>query len=405
MDADSLLHIFEHLPLIDVMMLGRMNDDFSSLVEVDLRQKLAHRTVCLGPNPLSTHSYDFEMTSKKVFIHTTPNIMRMLTEFGHLFKNLYVGPAIDYETGEAIYQLIDERCRETLVKFELHVSSEENLPTSMPLFNLVEEFHLTMKRADLSAEILNFRKFSPLLRRLFLHVHLLENSGNKSQEIPQIEELYVIDNGRSKNEAVLQLFEANQQIQTLAIKYVGNELLKAATELPNLKRLELYDCKYRIEAGGNNVYHFEHVNSFKLDRYSSVWPGQISFGDQLTNFEYGGLLSNSEAVDFVIRTKSLQRFTMNIWTNSLLNDEFTQLAAAQLSVTEMAVNLLLPYFEFGNITPLIENNEQLNKLYLRFDQKKSKHIADQLRIKYGAQYTVIRESVWVENVVEITLER
>lgn len=413
LDIYSLLQIFDHLSISDLMNLSATSDYLSLAVEETLRKRFQETVVFLAFP--STTKANLEQTGSGIF-GRMPDYKPILNNFGHSIKNLNIGfQPKEYKPnyiwkGE-MSDLIKEQYTESFVMLNL----KEKSLTILPNFIIGLKYggkSFTLPTIDLGDHQMNINEMFPSLRHLYLEGTELRNTNNQSLHFPHLKILNIDilsnDIGSSEGETVIErLLLENPQIRSLTLHSVTPDFLKfTADNLKNLEFLEIVG--YNGLNDENYHFHFEHMKHFKFAeayKFSDWWPTNITFGNELEEIEID--LTGSvvyKAIDFIVNTSGLKK--LQLWRglnpNPLNENVISRLASAHLNVTEMYLKID-GHVQTGQINQLIRNSNELTTLNLYIDYRLAKPIIAALENEFGREW-YLSTSYFMQNQV-ITLEK
>lgn len=310
----------------------------------------------------------FYETEDSITIGNSSTITAFLQNVGHFIHTLSINDPTEFastEEMETIYRLIEKHCSSLVF---LHVFSMGNgfFDKITSPFKSIEHINLIngYSSMEFGNDHLNFNEMFPELRGLSLFYVEAVNIDKILLNYPRLNDLGVVideceEPGTCIDErAVIQLFRKNPQIQSLALSFPSENLVKiAADELPMLKQLKL---NYYDEEANVFQIHFDHVRTFSI-LYSTDLPEHITFTNELEEFEIFDQ-SDQKYLTFIENHRNLKRIKIN-GQGCIDNFDLTRLASADLEVIDLDLTVD-DSIEVETIYQLIRNCKELKRLKL-----------------------------------------
>lgn len=218
---------------------------------------------------------------------------------------------------------------DTLTQFHFEWIRDDFFDYMTMPFKNVHNLSVTDEMLGLGNNRLNFQQMFPSLRNLHLnHVHI-QNIRTLELEYPHMDYLHADINrfdyrGSLTPHVITRLMKLNPQIKSINLNIINTSMLLVISN--HLRQLE-----------------------------------NITFGEQLEEFELKTFPRDHKYTDFIINNRNLKKITMNVYCFN--DDDIQRLASANLNAVE--ISLICDFgVEDDNLVKLIENSHQLERLHL-----------------------------------------
>lgn len=371
LNEDCLMNIFESLGDFDLMTLSKSIPSLRSVTEDELRRRYLNKSLKLMPYP---PSYDLSGEQNEISI-ANETVAKTIMEFSELIRSLTI-QELSSPLNEIVDKLINDHCSETLTEIRIQSLHHDFFQSIKKPFKKVVNVSLEFK-IDFGNDQLNFNEMFPAMRRLELSHIRTKNANKLILNYPNLEHLTVCECVISlRNENILLyttepvitgLLIKNPQLRSLVLHKGTPNLLKfIADELPKLEHLVLYSFN-RIQPPQST--HFQHLKTFKIGSFSYYWPKNITFSENLEEFEMT-ISSKDKSFDyigFVENRKNLKKIQI---TFPLSFEKSEILKLADLKSNGKEISLIQTRFITTNvIIGLIRNNNHLHSLRLTTSDK------------------------------------
>lgn len=353
----------------DLYSLANTDSHFWDLIQDDMNERLKNKMVIFTSLFSSPDHDDFEETDEFIRIRHAPTALQLLRDFGHSLRQLTVELVEkngDWPTTKAVFQLIQEKCTDSLEQLHLkRLGKYFFLNTTTP-FKSVTNLSLTSEVTAIGNERYNLSDLFPALRNLHLSYVNAWNLNRLTVNYPHLKHLHIdvyqfdIPEFVTERESI-ELIKKNAHIQSLSLRRVQPNLLKTVAEnVKNLQKFELYE--YDEADNQTNHFHFDSVKSFKMsENVVRSMPANITFAN-LDEFVVQAYPKDSRYISFVEKHKSLKRFSV-IGYYGLKNEEILRLAAANLTLDDISIVTDMDV-KADSIVELIKSGKQLKQVHL-----------------------------------------
>lgn len=405
MNVDCLLLIFDKLDLPALANVAETNKDFSHLAAFVFQRRYSNKTIkIMGSFSIGSMKHIY-YTNDTLEIQDNETVPKMLRHFGHLITSLKVEFYFVFDSEiKNINRNINRYCSDSLVNLDVHSGHEDFFDDMIKPFNAVQSVSVRGRFNSLGSKTLNLNELYPAMINLSLKNIKVFDFSWINLNFPHLKHLCVdvsqnTDPRMAANylsEAnVDQLIKNNQQIESIRLGSITQNLLKMVTEdLPNLKNLELESYDEWNSNFEHREIRFDNVKRFVMERGSHSVPETIAFS-QLEEFQTDGFPNEcTRWIELIENNKSLRK--VYVLERYIKNSEFQRLAAAKLHLIEISLRCAKDV-EDNTIATFIENSKNLTKMHLRkfivpnsglADRKSLKSTSINLRTKFGGEWTI-----------------
>lgn len=407
LNFDCLSVIVDFLETGHLITLSATHKQFSAVVESNLRQRLARKTVYFDSPYTLRSDADHASFNGSIGMYEWDNgiqfknfpiIVHFIRNFGSLIQSLWLTHNAHYKSdaaqAESVWQAINSYSSENLTELFIENYSNAALSVRTP-FKKVEKLSLKGQFSRLYGG----NVYSAVMK-LTLNTIEFFNTDWLDHPFPLLEDLTVlIDHPfgyQVKGLTVSQLdrlLHTNQNIETLSIQYGNPEVLEVvANRSPQLKHLKLLFFETNTPHPLNIA--FPNLISLKTAAGSLEFIENIAF-DSLEEFE-----TNSDSVGLIEMIK--QNAGMRSTLRKLRIDrrtpdsEILEISNAHFNLTELEF-LAKENVQVENVVRLIESSPTLQILRISTTWLNSKQAKiEALKNHFNQQWTFVQTANFVE---------
>lgn len=282
LDTPTLLTIFKHLTVDELLSMAETNNRFRNLIARHYMIPVFHineRVIRLD------YANDQHSDSSELHFDNYTAILKLLKNYGYLIRKLvYVRPpspfdevdvekmALSYEKSVEISRNIAKYCRDSLTEITVSLDEYYLLSETSHIFpNVIRVNIIQLYSNQLPPWQFNGFKVQTIFPNI-QELHLTPNAIQPMEQFyPQMKHLKYSENQGAFAGKLVHLLRLNPQLNSLALNYFPEaNILHSANEiLPQLEALKLtLNNGNALESYQNQGVHFENVKRFTLSVYA-----------------------------------------------------------------------------------------------------------------------------------------
>lgn len=385
LNVDCQLMIMEDLCLLDLINSSIVNKHLSSVGSDIFRRRFGGKVLKIHGNRSEEEAKISDMKDSLIITDLDVSL-KLITAFSQVIPKI----EIDFEFIPAarhneLMQHVNKFASNSVVEVSLKGCNGNLFQALNEPFVKIEAVQLGGKLTTLKSGSLEFNELFPALRRLDIRFLQIIDYESIEREFTHLENLSVVflDEESVTEANINNLMKKNPQITFIGIQAITPAFMKVVSErLPKLVKI---DCEFVTKEGAyaeDVEMHFKSVKEATIKGNAFFSPMKLSF-DRLESLElriFGG--STDDWVEFIARHSNLK--TLKIHDGFVNDEQLTQIAHMQ-NFVDLNVGGT-PELTVGAILHFMQNNQQLQKCYLR---KLNKSMHAELRTALNQQWKVI----------------
>lgn len=365
---DIVALIMDQMPVIDLFSLSCTSNVLLDLAKKTMKQKLLKKDVLFqypyhsfeGRN-FETMNYETQDTVAMCALPKHVNLPLFLKNFGHLIQSVEVthGPNSPEKVTKKLVTLINQYCAKTLKGFHI-TNFFENILTYVKPFEKVTKLSLNGEFDNVG----NLDFLFPSARSLSLSAYTINHLRTFGLRMSNLRHLSVADQYDYVSDEMKTVLFNHHAIHSLSTEAASLKLLQYISD----SMTALYSLSIdRIENNDEERQriHFEKLKRFVLRGYMETMPTNVLLRD-VEVFEVYNLGDSYFLIEYILEfAANLRKLVVMV---NLSDNEFLQLADANLKVTEMKFQMQ-PDNDVRNIIYLMRNSARLTKMEIHIEDK------------------------------------
>lgn len=411
-DDECGIDALENLEILDLIKAADKNESCSKVAADVFQKYFAKNDIVIEKYPNAygnSNSYDYDSSTFEESIANLQAATAMISHFGHLIQKLAISFSIDDSLCEQpqmiavldVLKAIDERCRKSLVKFELdyrgcNVNNVFNQIQGP--FEHVEILNCNLYDMNRKTNGRHFQLNTvfPNIRQLQIHLHHLSDPSFIGCEFPKLESLDITNglSDESIQSMLIDLLKKNPQITSVSLNYPTYQALQhVKTHLTHLEELNI-DTVFQEEFNSGKTHENEEIQfpmvkrlHLQIEGEQCRLPSGISFDE--TELQNISLICNSgnhtdEYLNFLLKYPKIQKLEAGIDMHSVvlmkLTGKFPELSHAVFGFHEDVT--------VDNIIEFIKKTPKLQQMEFFKEHTKNDAFTTQLLMKFGTELDI-----------------